>query len=66
MLRISLVYISVVIILSFFFSFMTLNYPNYFSQFNDQEKIEIVLKNMATHSTKWEKNLNSGMQPSID
>ena len=55
MLRISLVYISVVIILSFFFSFMTLNYPNYFSQFNDQEKIEIVLINMATHSAKWER-----------
>ncbi len=54
MLRISLIYISVVIILSLFFSFMTLNFPNYFGQFNDHGKIEIVVKNIATHSRRWE------------
>ncbi len=49
MLRISLTYISLVIFLSLFFSFMTLKFPNYFNQFGNDEKLKIVLKESAAH-----------------
>ena len=49
MLRISLTYISLILILSIFFAFMTLNRPNYFKQFGDDEKIKIISKSTATH-----------------
>ena len=49
MARISLTYIFLLIILSCFFVFMTLKYPNYFNQFADGEKIEKISNLKATH-----------------
>ncbi len=50
MLRVSLSYISIVIILSIFFMVMTLKYTNYHNQFNaSNEEIKIILIKNATH-----------------
>jgi len=49
--RISLTYISTLIIFSLFFCYMTLNYPNYFNQFVSDERIEIISKKVAAHSS---------------
>ena len=47
MLRISIAYISLVIIFSIFFSIMTVSYPNYFNQINiSNEELKIVKKIM--------------------
>jgi len=48
--RISLTYISTLIIFSLFFCYMTLNYPNHFNQFVNDERIEIISKRVATYS----------------
>ena len=50
MLRISLTYILVILILSLVFSYMTIKYPNYFNQFVTNKKIKQILINRATHS----------------
>jgi len=42
--HISLFYISTVLILTFFFLFMTLKYPNYHNQFNQDSYILIQSK----------------------
>ena len=44
MLRISLCYITFVILFSVFSAFMTLKYPNYLNQFGNDFKIEIISK----------------------
>ena len=50
MLRISLAYISIVIILSIFFMVMTSKYINYYNQFNaNSDEIKIILNKIATH-----------------
>jgi hypothetical protein len=50
MLRVSLAYISIVIILSIFFMIMTLKYTNYHNQFiASDEKIKMILIKSATH-----------------
>ena len=50
MLRVSLTYIGIVIILSIFFMVMTLKYTNYHNQFNvTNDKLEMILKRIATH-----------------
>ena len=56
MLRVALIYIFVVISLSIFFIFMTFNYPNYFSIFddNDNKRVEIV-KKLSTAQSKRQK-----------
>ena len=56
MLRVALIYIFVVISLPIFFIFMTFNYPNYFSIFddNDNKRVEIV-KKLSTAQSKRQK-----------
>jgi hypothetical protein len=50
MARISLFFISTVLILAYFFLYMTVKYPNYFNQFASDEKIEIILSKIS-HTT---------------
>ena len=49
MLRISLIYITSLIILSLFFTFMTLKKPNHFNQFGNDFEKEIISKRLAMH-----------------
>jgi len=50
MLRISLTYISLLIIFSLFFILITLQYPNYHKQFNvSNEELNTILKKGAAH-----------------
>jgi len=41
MLRIGLFFISAVLILSYFFLYMTVKYPNYFNQYGNDERTKI-------------------------
>ena len=50
MARISLFFISTVLILAYFFIYMTVKFPNYFNQFGSNERTKIIL-NKISHTT---------------
>ena len=50
MLRIGLFFISAVLILAYFFLYMTVKYPNYFNQYGNDEKTKIILSKIS-HTT---------------
>ena len=56
MLRISITYISLLIIFSLFFILITLKYPNYHKQFNvSNEELNTILKKDAAHKINGER-----------